>query len=354
MRRALKNVFGRGADRLKSKRRDATLLHADDIETGGVVQKFTQRDLVGWLVLPEGETTLKIDVYLDEVLFASTWTSADVASGVGLPARKFHLKFKDIWKFAKPDSQLTVRHGEKVLLIGGYGFSRAAGVKGELDKAALKRWLGKGYVFNQFGSLQLSKEHDHDWRKKAIELYRMVNDAMMEIRGIPLSICYGTLLGAVREGNFIGHDHDLDTCYICKAEDGKNAKAEVATLARALKERGFEIAMKPSCTYVGHKDFEEFSIDVFHLYFDKEGVLQFPFGSASQEPFLKSDFHGYTKITIDGEEVDVVDDPEIFVSRLYGEGWAMPNPGFSWKRARVRQARDGRLTRAEMEAVFNV
>ena len=206
-------------------------------------------------------------------------------------------------------------------------------------------------MFNQFGTLQQSKEHDTEWGDRNLRLYEQINDAFMEDRGEPLSICYGTLLGAVRAGRFISHDHDVDACFVCKARTAQDARAEMIALVREMAGRGFDVQLKPSCVYLSHPDIPDASIDVFHLYFDGSGELQFPFGSASEEPFTIDRFGGYASIELEGRMVHAVSDPAEFVSRIYGKGWKEPNPGFNWKRERVRQARDGRLTQEEISQV---
>ena len=43
----------------------------------------------------------------------------------------------------------------------------------------------------------------------------------------------------VRGGEFIGHDHDFDACYVCRADSGPAAKAEVLAVASAMRAEGF-------------------------------------------------------------------------------------------------------------------
>ena len=322
-----------------------------DPEAFGMVETFSERDLIGWLHVPEGEGARRIDLYLDDVHFASTYTSDEIERATPFPVRRFNLKLKEVWKFCTRRARIRVRHEGRDLLIAGHGFARVPPKRGKRGKAELARLLDEGHVFNQFGTLQLSKANDARWGERTMELYDRLNETFIEARGAPLSICYGTLLGAVRSGRFIGHDHDVDACFVCEAGDAEGAKAEMAALVREMARRGFDFQLKPSCVYLSHPDIPEASIDVFHLYFDDTGELQFPFGSASREPFTRDMFKGYTTIELEGRRVHAVDDPAEFVSRIYGAGWREPNPGFNWKRERVRQARDGRLTRDEILAV---
>ncbi|WP_374276084.1 hypothetical protein [Brevundimonas sp.] len=71
-------------------------------------------------------------------------------------------------------------------------------------------------------------------------------DAMAEVEravaaaGYQAAIGYGTFLGAVRDGDFIAHDDDLDMLVMLNA-DADGAEAETSALAQALAAQGFEI-----------------------------------------------------------------------------------------------------------------
>ena len=289
-----------------------------------------------------------MDLFVGNIRVASTYAAEPIERPTPSPVREFRLRVRDVWGFCDDTSRLSVRHKGRKLLIAGHGWNRRPALTGTRPMSELSAKIAGGYVFTQFGRLQLSKEFDDAWRNDVIALYRKLADAMRQVSQTELCVCYGTHLGAVRAGNFIGHDHDFDACFISKGTTGAETKAEALAMVRALRPLGFRAQLKPSCAYYYHDDYPDVFIDVFHLYFNAAGNLQWAFGVANKTPFTKSDFQGYTTIQLAGQDVTAVSNPEIFAERIYGEGWQTPNPGFSWRRARVARARDARFTTEEI------
>ena len=58
--------------------------------------------------------------------------------------------------------------------------------------------------------------------------------------GVAAFPAYGTLLGAVREGRFLGHDSDADLGYVSRFSDPVDVVRESFRLQRAIAERGME------------------------------------------------------------------------------------------------------------------
>src|SRR3546814_2395486 len=63
----------------------------------------------------------------------------------------------------------------------------------------------------------------------------------MERVGLHGFLAYGTLLGAVREGTFIGHDNDLDLGYVSDLSQPVDVVHESLRLQRALVRSGIRV-----------------------------------------------------------------------------------------------------------------
>jgi hypothetical protein len=146
------------------------------------------------------------------------------------------------------------------------------------DTDTLESLRARGYVFGQSGRLQLSKKVDFAWQKTVLDLYERVDQAIDQAFGYRVFFCYGTLLGAVREGDFIGHDLDFDSAYLSKHTDGVDARRELLDIAFTLVDLGFNVVGKRTCLAITHEDLGDAKVDLFHLFFDEDGAIQFPFG----------------------------------------------------------------------------
>src|SRR5699024_9419136 len=126
------------------------------------------------------------------------------------------------------------------------------------------------------GRLRVAKNKDTQWQRKTMSLYRSVGEVVKNATGYDAFIFYGTLLGQVRENDFIGHDDDFDAAYLSKAKDGPTAASELRDIAYALIDSGFQVQGRPSALHIHDPLDLTNRIDLFHTYFDKSGRLALP------------------------------------------------------------------------------
>ncbi len=291
---------------------------------------------------------IRVELTLDGEPIAATWATRYDESNA---RHTFRFNFRDVWQFCPSSRRLGVR------VPPDRSVSHSATIpeirtRPSSSPDALFTKLKSGFIFNQFGRLQLSKLQDEPWRAGILALYRSLNDHFQTAYGSPLIACYGTMLGAVRSNDFIGHDHDFDAAYISSKTDAISARAELCAIANDLIALGFKVTARRSCIWVYNPTDTTLKIDIFHLFFDAESVLQIPFGVAGDRRFERSDFLGYGTATIGQQPVDIIRDPEAFLERLYGQGWRVPNPGFNWDKDRIADNQSAWLSVTERAAVY--
>jgi SAM-dependent methyltransferase len=318
----------------------------------GMVEEFERRDVAGWVQVPAGSPPVRVGLYINDFEAVGTW-AVDPAGRRGRgEVRGFRFRLYDVWRFTKRTDRVSVRIDGRPLPIYGKGMFYRPRADGEESVEQLAQRFAAGEVFGQNGRIQKSKTVDTQWQAEVLELYTNVRAAVREEFGYDAFLLYGSLLGAVREGGFIGHDLDFDSGYVSRHRDGPAAARELQQIAYALIKRGYTVHCKFTCLHVSDERRGSARIDLFHLYFDAEGVLRFPFGVAGTTRLTETQWSGTTEIDFVGHKVAVPAAAEAMVEHIYGASWRTPNPAFRWERDRTQRAAEGILTETMIEAVY--
>jgi hypothetical protein len=309
--------------------------------TNGMAEVFERHHVVGWVETEKGAPPVRVGLYANEVLAVETW-AADSAQRLGTgDIRAFRLQLEDFWRFVKTTDRVSVRAGGRTIPIAGKGIYLHPGSDGPDSTQQLQVLLADGYVFGPKGKLQLSKTVDRAWQATVMRLYQRLRAILEEAVGYDVFLVYGTLLGVVREGGFIGHDLDFDCAYISRHLVGEAAALELQQVAFTLIDRGFQVHWTRKALHVSDPKAEGVDIDLFHLYFDQAGRLQFPFGVAGRSDFTRAQWRGVREIPFAGSSALVPEDAEAMAQHIYGPSWRDPNPGFDWSRHRRQYSAEG-------------
>lgn len=278
-----------------------------------------------------GDRPVKLQLLADGVL---------LAGNQGIPApvqggQMFRFNLSTIWTYIGNQTHLQIRAGDAVADLPTPGFADSP----TSSLAELKQKLDAGYVFNEKGKLQLSKTVDIAWQNKMFALFEGMS-AIFAKKGLKLFVMYGTLLGAYRDSNFIGHDHDFDAGYVSNHTDPDKVLMEFVEVAESLAEHGYRVVCKLSCIWVTDPK-SGVTIDIFHTFFDESGVLLLPFGICGVKHFMRTDFRGYVELELAGRKVPAIADTQILVESIYGPHWKTPNPGHNWDLDRTEKYPQG-------------
>lgn len=139
-------------------------------------------------------------------------------------------------------------------------------------------------------------------------------------------LCYGTLLGAVREGDFLAHDDDVDLLYFDGASSYEEAKKKKEELIHKFKENGYSVWDTGENFNVSICGAE---IDLFFSWLS-EGRLhlmmeKFQFRSIDARLVLPA-----STVKLCERYFPAPANPQGFLQERYGEGWRKPDPYYEW------------------------
>ncbi|KQY50215.1 class I SAM-dependent methyltransferase [Nocardioides sp. Root140] len=350
----------------------------------GVVERVGRKQLAGWISVPAGTPPTPVTLHVGHVQLSSTYPTAGgsmdgmavswsdegraedqvpVKRGVAAGPREgrrnspdeirtFSFQIQGVWAFMQRRHQLTVRHLDQALPIVGHGTYLSPRSNGDLTPEDLAERVADGHVLTQFGHITLSKKVDTEWQAAMMGLYRRTAEVVGERFGHDVFAMYGTLLGAVREGGYIGHDADFDCAYVSGHTTGPEAAAELVEIALALLEAGLHVDLRHRMLHIHDPDQRRLRIDLFHLFFDDDERLRCPWGVAGTSTLTRGDWTGTKAVDFPGGRVLVPANAEQMVEHVYGDDWRLPKPGFNWTLSRTDVADDATLSDAQRSRVY--
>ena len=157
--------------------------------------------------------------------------------------------------------------------------------------------------------------------------------------GVDAFPAYGTLLGAIREQDFIGHDSDVDLGYVSRHTHPLDVIRESFRLQRYLRERGFSIDRYSAAAFkveVLEADGAVRGLDVFGGYFlDGQLYLMGEIGTPFEEEWI----FPLGTCTFAGRTLPAPARPEKLLEATYGPSWRVPDPAFHFDTPRTTYRR---------------
>lgn len=163
---------------------------------------------------------------------------------------------------------------------------------------------------------------------------------LLKTLGYEAFINSGTLLGAVREGGFLGHDDDADLAVLIDGQDDEEVVRSMLLLRDKLNECGKLLApawFHPKSPFLNVLVGSGIEVDLFPLWFRQERAYLMPhtYGELSRD-----DIFPLARQPLCGTDLPAPRHAEKMLAVNYGEGWRFPDPNyvFPWGEGKKRFA----------------
>lgn len=203
------------------------------------------------------------------------------------------------------------------------------------DRIRIVDGLGRKVQLNKYGR---SFEQPFDMTPPEVldsyldqveELLRVLTDEC----GVPAFVSFGTLLGAIRSGDVIGHDIDVDLGYFSEHRFPVDVNRESLQVERVLRRHDWRVERHSSCflaVYVHQSDGSVRNIDIFPTMVVNDWLYQVhDVGTRGG----RADVLPLSTVTLHGRDLPAPANPDVFLEGAYGPGWRTPDPGFSFSTA---------------------
>ena len=192
------------------------------------------------------------------------------------------------------------------------------------EVAALYRAAEKNFIISKH---QINNSVLHSRRQLFLDGLERVIQQLDEWKLCGL-LCYGSLLGAVRENDFIAHDDDVDVLYT----DGSTSRSEAEQGSIALEGRfraaGFS-SWRPSGSLNFNVSKDGVSVDLFPCWAEG-GQLHVMMEKFQYRPIAPGLVLPPGEVELCGRKYPAPADPAGFLAERYGENWRKPDQFYEW------------------------
>ncbi|MFT4287770.1 class I SAM-dependent methyltransferase [Nocardioides sp.] len=192
---------------------------------------------------------------------------------------------------------------------------------------------GAPYSVDKVGHLTRAfEETSADVKAELLEATRTVLRELRERCGVDAYLCYGALLGAVRQGTMLGHDSDVDLCYYTPhtaPADIIRQSYRIQRELRALDWRILRMSAGDIKVIWPLSDGRNAHIDIFSA-FTINGTF-YQFGNRNGVFDVAEHLLPLGTIELEGVEFPAPRHPEEMLAFLYGRNWRVPDPGFRYR-----------------------
>jgi hypothetical protein len=186
-----------------------------------------------------------------------------------------------------------------------------------------------GHVIDKWGKLKLpfsvmSTAHRQSYARSMERLSEHFHSRF----GLALFPHYGTLLGLAREGQFLGHDDDVDMSYATDSNSLEHVADRFFDIAEDLRKSGHSVQIVSAGQMnVGLPDAPRSGVDIFSTWVTTGGEFftYFGVGGRVDRPLR------FQRMMLEGISVLVPENYEHILEMTYGPSWRIPDESFQWR-----------------------
>ena len=231
---------------------------------------------------------------------------------------------KRLRRFLDGTADVRIVSGDDELFRGEVSFGSGEGRPSFVDHLGIPIFIDKwGLVQRPFSGRREAGVVD-----AMVSMSRRVLAVMHDDCGIDGWISFGTLLGAARDHRAIGHDSDIDLCYLSERPTPAEMSVELWGIARALRRAGLRVQHKSaSFVTVGFKvpDGGQGSIDIYTCFYVGDLLHE---TATVREKVPREAILPLRDLEFEGHQLPAPADPDTMLTVSYGPQWRVPDPSF--------------------------
>lgn len=272
----------------------------------------------------------QVQLLINGKLIGTTRAVQSRAMQSSAPANGFRLPVTSLWKYLGDNDRLEVRDstGTRLPFPGG---REVFEIRSPLDSKvpALLKKLQKGFVVSKKGRLIEAFNSDSTHVQNCMDTFYAAHGVMLKTCGRKLFPICGSLLGAIRDKDFIPGDTDLDATFVSPYSNAASVKKDFMNVAKALRRVGYKIAFASSGMRVfPTPESTRKAFSIMLSWKREDGRLEMSYGRMGDLPRIEWPMH-FVVGQLGKFSIDVPVESEALLQMSYGDGWRVPDPGFS-------------------------
>jgi SAM-dependent methyltransferase len=244
-----------------------------------------------------------------------------------------------------PPAMAPYLHGTSIVAVRSSATGQAlasAEVKfGGSGRVSITDSQGRWLAINKWNRFGPTLDGDSSGMQERMLAAAAVLARQLNEWGYPVYMVGGTLLGAMRSGDLLPHDDDIDFALLTERADPQDVTLIGFRLERQLAGAGYTVVRHSHAhleiVFFTKEGGTDYYIDIFTSYYSDDGLYNQPF--ALRGELARDDLVPTRELEVGGISLPAPAVPEAWLEFAYGPNWSIPDPSFVWKYPRSTRRR---------------